>query len=263
MRKSLLLFAIAALSGLIAFIIFPDTTPVSAQGGLTYIALFARYIPSGVEVYETPDKSVGGVHVYVAIDDSVNPASRTGIEIEVPAMAWGGRQKCASNAMCDVPSADTGSKFATFHVLGNQWFYSSAQQHYAMDFETTISNIGYGIKENREFASVESPSIRFLYEPSGPSTYTDEQIPVAFYMYMSNPNSYTAWTSGSVPIQDGSFAVWRYLTVAIGSPVLNTGVSLSVENSDNWLIFIAGALLGIAGGALVGAVQEATSKSSS
>ena len=40
------------------------------------------------------------------------------------------------------------------------------------------------------------------------------------------------------------------------SSSVETGISLATQDRDNKLIFVAGALLGIAGGALIGAIQE-------
>ena len=54
---------------------------------------------------------------------------------------------------------------------------------------------------------------------------------------------------------------WIYgtsLTLATSvSPTFYSGVDLEVQDQNSTFTFLAGALLGIAGGALVGAIQEA------
>ena len=74
-------------------------------------------------------------------------------------------------------------------------------------------------------------------------------------MQIPNPDRYT-WTSGTAPIDTGSYVGWHF-TSTPGAAQANNGISLSAQDSATKLIFVAGALLGIAGGALVGAIQEA------
>ena len=90
--------------------------------------------------------------------------------------------------------------------------------------------------------------MRFAYYPPGQSTFTDESLPVIFSEALPNSSSYTAWTSGSEPIDYGNYSEWRFVSSPQASPQLNNGISLAVQSHDNWAIFFAGALLGISGG---------------
>ena len=72
----------------------------------------------------------------------------------------------------------------------------------------TFPDVGYGMVENQEYVSVETPAVRFgYYRPGESSTFADESIPVTFNEYLPNGSSYTAWTSGSVPIDQGAYSV--------------------------------------------------------
>jgi hypothetical protein len=181
------------------------------------------------------------------------------VQIEVPVTAWGGRGKCTSNAKCSTLPGYNNFKFVHYTMPGewsNHLAINGVADAYVDSLKFTVPNIGYGMTDNHEYISVESPTVRFLYYPVGSSSYTDESIPVSFTEYLPNASSYTAWTSGSVPFDEGSYSNWQYVSATSGSPVLNSAVSLSVQTRDNWATFGAGALLGIAGGALIGGIQE-------
>jgi hypothetical protein len=78
-----------------------------------------------------------------------------------------------------------------------------------------------------------------------------EQVP--------NGRAYT-WTVGATPVNVNGFDRWTATTAGAlqdaASPTLDSGTNLTVQARDGNYQFIAGIVVGIAGGALVGALQE-------
>ena len=89
----------------------------------------------------------------------------------------------------------------------------------------------------------------------------ESSVVVSYSQSVSNGDSYTWSDTAVAPVTIGSLEVWSYLAVtsvpAAISPQLDSGTDLAVEGHNSNAVFLAGALLGIAGGALVGAVTEA------
>jgi hypothetical protein len=65
-----------------------------------------------------------------------------------------------------------------------------------------------------------------------------------------------SWPNGLVPQIAGDLATWQTTTNAVVASTSVDAFALGAQNRDDLLILSAGALLGIAGGALVGAIQE-------
>ena len=79
--------------------------------------------------------------------------------------------------------------------------------------------------------------------------------PVNFTYNVAGGAAYS-WTGGPTPSAVSPVVVW-YLTLGqLPSPTTVSATDLGAYNKDTVLTFVAGAILGIAGGALVGAIQE-------
>jgi hypothetical protein len=107
------------------------------------------------------------------------------------------------------------------------------------------------------------PSVQLFKSDSGPSKPFGN--PHVSIYYILSDAAYD-WTGGPSPqftralSSDPSHGVetdWELHKKDLGNPISVNGQDNSAATQDNLLIFVAGALVGIAGGALVGAIQEA------
>ncbi len=119
----------------------------------------------------------------------------------------------------------------------------------------TVSDVGSNLGRNDEFVSVLIPPISFQSTPTlgytKVFTVYAEQIP--------GGNVYT-WTTGANPVYVNGFERWTVASAGsiedTVSPTLNSGTDLAVQARNGNLQFIAGIVVGVAGGALVVALQE-------
>ena len=113
---------------LIALLVFPKDSPVSAQGGIPYLEFGSNFVPTGVEVTEIPDKSVDGINLLLTLYDNTNPGGGALVQFEVPRMAWGGRTKCSARAKCSSLVGDNNFEIRVLRIARsmvtsavNQW----------------------------------------------------------------------------------------------------------------------------------------------
>ena len=132
-------------------------------------------------------------------------------------------------------------------------FLTAGQSYYREVAQEFIPDIGYNTAWNNEYVSAALPELQ-VYMTKGGSD-VQEDLPVTMAVTIPGANKYS-WTSGNIPAVDGSYVGWQFSSPPDVAQV-NNGISLPAQDSATKLIFIAGALLGIAGGALVGAIQEA------
>jgi hypothetical protein len=106
----------------------------------------------------------------------------------------------------------------------------------------------FGIASNGISTSAAIPEV--LYQGLGtPFLLTLYQIPSA--------SSYD-WSASPTSVVTGTTAQWQQDVASGDTPGrVAVGINHSAQTRDDIKIFIAGALLGIAGGAIIAAVQEA------
>lgn len=75
--------------------------------------------------------------------------------------------------------------------------------------------------------------------------------------YVPNPTSYD-WAGGLEPIALPGYVEWNAPLSTLSVPVPVNGTNTSATEWDHFREFVAGALVGGAAGALVGAIQEST-----
>jgi hypothetical protein len=126
--------------------------------------------------------------------------------------------------------------------------------YYESLLPTILPNVAYSEESNSEYIGATLPVLQFRLSNDF-NIATLESVRAVVTMEVSNASDYS-WTSGPAPSIAGNQAVWSINSPALTESVAS-GVSLPVQDEDTKLIFVAGALLGIAGGALVGAIQEA------
>ena len=143
-----------------------------------------------------------------------------------------------------------------------------AQYRYLREVRITIPNVGRNFARNREYIATLLPPVIALTQPAScvylqpaQCAPTAQDVPVNYDETVSEGRNYT-WNAGStIPVYVSGAFHWIYstsLTLATSvSPTFYSGVDLEVQDHNSTLTFLAGALLGIAGGALVGAIQEA------
>ena len=107
----------------------------------------------------------------------------------------------------------------------------------------------FGVAANGVIASAAIPEINYIKGKGAPILVTGYELPSA--------SSYD-WSSYPAAQLGSSFAIWHEtVTAGITSGRIATGVNNVAQANDDHRTFFAGALLGLAGGALLSAVQEA------
>ena len=114
------------------------------------------------------------------------------------------------------------------------------------------------------------PQVSDYLTSSGSAALGEAGVVVNYFVALANGNSYT-WDSGSTgytPEYFGGEESWTYQSNVASTPtndviassISDSGVNLSLQDRATKRALIAGVLLGIAGGAIVGALQELTDR---
>jgi len=251
-RKSIVLLVVAILTGVGALICFPTDSPVVADGGLRSVDLKAFFVPVNVALWLADDPARHAVVVTAEVVSNTPQRTRAALTMTVPATTWGATSRCSpqpSTCLADGASKIVNFGFAgwTKTAIGNQTLYHERVR-------VTIPGVGYNTAANEEYVSATLPNFEMWTYKAG-AGYTRDEVPRTIALRIPGAAKY-AWTSGPSPSINGGYASWLFTTPA-GASTVTSGVSLAVQDTDSKLIFLAGALLGIAGGALVGAIQEA------
>jgi hypothetical protein len=243
--KPLLLFGVAVLSAIVAFYAYPRDSPIAASGGVSNIHLNLSAQPVAISVMLIPASSGVSVDVFVAFYDKP-PGNQPGqVEFDVPPSAWGGPGRCPPP---QVAACYPGSVRKV--MLVNFSRYRSQQGDWTTDASLTVPDAGYNAATNPAHVAVLLPQVTLDFSDS-----------VILNVVMSIPGLGSggyAWTTsaGAVPTTSGDSAVWSTTTGATETTTGDNAVSVKVQDDDNKLFFIAGALLAIAGGALLSAILE-------
>jgi hypothetical protein len=258
-RTSLWLLGLAVLFGGLAYRIYPGDAPVGGSDAIQGVTVYATFAPNAIVVDQTPDPSVNGFKLQIVIHDSaqVEPESGT-ITIALPSMATGSYQRCPAPAFyCTHPSA--GLKEATFH-FPLRWHDAGPNVPTADRFElrltTTVADTGSNVSRNAEYVAVLMPPISFQQGATAAAPY----VPVQTVYAEQIPDDNYTWATGTSPDYVNGFDRWTGTSAQAlqdaASPTLETGTDLAVQDRNGNLQFIAGIVVGIAGGALVGSLQE-------
>lgn len=111
----------------------------------------------------------------------------------------------------------------------------------------------YMLKRNRVSAAAVLPQIMYSIAMGRRVTRPDRIRNSITMEAISHSSTYT-W-SGSNPQETSGRVTWISSQLS-DAPTPETAVSLSAQNQDQWFLFVAGALVGIAGGAFIGAITE-------
>jgi hypothetical protein len=262
-RTPLWLLALAIVFGVLAYLIYPTDAPAAPEDAVQGVVVLADFTPSGIVVSQTTDAAVNGYRLQVILH-AKRRVSHTGfVTIVVPATAWGSSGACPPHALCPPDSA--GGKYAQFS-LPAPWSDAGKSQPAADRYELrqtiTVSDVGSNVSLNAEYVGVLTPPIAFQLAPvpfQNLPSYPYVKVLGVYAEQVPNGNAYT-WTIGATPVYVNGFDRWTATTAGAlqdaASPTLDSGTNLIVQARNGNYQFIAGIVVGIAGGALVGALQE-------
>jgi hypothetical protein len=257
------LLALAIAFGVVAYLIYPTDAPAAPEDAVQGVAVVADFTPSGIVVSQTPDAAVNGFRLQIILH-AKRRVSHTGyVTIVLPATAFGSSGACPPAALC--PPNNAGVKEVEYS-LPARWSDAGKAEPAADRNELrqtiTVSDVGTNVSLNAEYVGVLTPPIAFQLAPvpfQNLPSYPYVKVLGVYAEQVPNGSAYT-WTIGSTPVYVNGFDRWTATTAGAlqdaASPTLDSGTNLTVQARNGNYQFIAGIVVGIAGGALVGALQE-------
>jgi hypothetical protein len=243
--------------GVAAYVNYPKVATAAPEDAVQTLAVVAPFTPNAINVNQTPDPQDDGFSLQVVLHvGHPQPQQQTAyVQIDLPPTAWGSRKACAIVHHCVIDAA--GLKDASFYFPGN-WVLDKSQlpaDREELTFNLKVWDTGSNLSRNDEYVSVLTPPISFQVESSlayvKVSTLYAEQVP--------GGGAYT-WNTGAEPVYLSGFDRWTATSAGTlldtVSPTLDSGIDLGVQDRNGNLQFIAGIVVGAAGGALIGALQE-------
>jgi hypothetical protein len=273
-RVAPVLFVIFVLTSGAAFLLYPSRAPVSRPAPITLsITTYGgNQIQAFVNVSQTPGPGANMFTISVIVIGNGAKPGRFGLPgvgmtadlLHLPRSTK--ISSCYPDHACLVDSLPT-EKFVTeatdVHQTGANW-------NSIADFSLTLPHFAWSTNGLNVQAMLPAVAITRDLPPSAsaaarsadPGTAAPGNTSVTVSYELPRGDSYD-WTGGPAPYsftaQSGHAGVtWLEPLSALSVPALATGTSESEVNLDNLRTFLAGALVGIGGGALVGAIQELT-----
>lgn len=262
-RTPLWLLALAILFGILAYRIYPEDAPGAPEDAVQGVAVLANFSPSAIAVSQTPDPAVNGFTLQIILH-AMGRVSHSGyVTIVLPATAWGSPHSCPAPAYC--PPNRAGVKDATYQ-LPTKWADAGSKEptpdRYELRQTITVKDVATNVSLNAEYVAVLTPPISFQLGPApfpNPPSYPYLKLLSVYAEQVPNGGDYT-WNTGATPDYVNGFDRWTSTSAGslqdTASPMLDSGTDLTVAARNGDLQFIAGIVVGIAGGALVGALQE-------
>lgn len=270
-RVSLILLAVALAIGVITYVIYPRTPPVTVQGAVQRITVVGPLDPSAVDVNEESNGN-GGIQLTVALRSSEPLHEPVSLERLVVAVSSPASGRCPPQAIA-CPSSN-GARTLSYRFDQQPWrrFGTEAIEEYAFGVSLTVRNIpsvAANLAQDSQDIATSLPPVsvlQYAYTPNqpvpAPSYFTSPPV-VNYGERVVNGDSYT-WQQGMIPVDTGGWDHWWYASASSApealSPTFFNGTDLAVKDWNTTLVFLAGILVGIAGWALVGAIQVAISK---
>jgi len=262
-RTPLWLLALAILFGVLAYVIYPKDAPAAPEDALQGVAVLANFSPTGIAVSQTPDPTVNGFSLQIILH-AMRPVSHSGyVTIVLPRTAWGSPHSCPTQAYC--PPNLAGVKDATYKLptnwtdVGNK---EPAPDRYELRQTIKVYDVATNMNLNAEYIAVLTPPISFQLGPApfrNVPSYPYVQVESVYAEQTQNGGAYT-WNVGASPDYVNGFDRWTGTSAGAlqdtASPTLDSGTDLTVAARNGNLQFIAGIVVGVAGGALVGSLQE-------
>jgi hypothetical protein len=247
----LVLLALALLAGAGALVIFPRHSSVAKEGGLTSIEVDASFVPHSIFVELSNTSRGTGLVVFVTTVS--RPSTRAYIGVTVPHLLWGGQAYCGSGAFRCVQGPY--HKFALYRLSSPTRWSDAGYHYYREQTHIGLPGLAYNVSSNDEYVAVTLPNVTDVLIPSN-----EPRIPLEVSLSVELPQAARyAWTSGPLPSIVGNNAHWEFTSATASTAEVN-GVSLEAQDKDTRSIFISGALIGVAGAALIAALQEAVKR---
>jgi len=254
---ALWLFGLAVVLGVGAYLIYPQDAPVVPADAVQGVAVFANFTPNAMNINETPDPAVDGLTLQIVLHASSKLPHTGSVDVVLPATAWGSKGYCPVAAVKCKPDV-AGLKKVSYFLPQTWQDYRSTNpppDRYELRMSITVSDVGSNLGRNDEFVSVLIPPISFQSTPT--LSYT--KVFTVYAEQIPGGDAYT-WTTGANPVYVNGFERWTVASAGsiedTVSPTLNSGTDLAVQARNGNLQFIAGIVVGVAGGALVVALQE-------
>jgi hypothetical protein len=279
-RVPLFLFAVAVLSGLATYKIYPRTPPVTVQGGVQRITVVGPVEPADLDINEKPNGH-DGITLAVALRapqplQDPFPAERLVVAVTSPPSSTCppiARSGAASGQAIACQTAN-GAQTLYYQFPQQPWVNVGSgaiqQYQYLVSETVTIPDVAANVAQDSQDIATSLPPVSVLHyvyttgQPIPALTYMASPPAVDFGEQVANGEDYT-W-QGAVPVYTDGSDHWIYSSASSApaalNPTLDNGTDLAVQNRNTTLIFVAGILLGIAGGALVSALQAVISRGS-
>jgi hypothetical protein len=237
------------------------------------ITVVGPLTPSAIDINEEAD-GAGGIELAVALRASAPQASSVSAERLVVAVSSLASGRCPPEALACPSSAGARTLYYRFHPQRWRPFGTNAIQEYQYGVELTVRNIpdvAANLAQDSQDIVTSLPPVsvlKYVYTPDepapAPSYLTDPPV-VDYGQRVTNGDDYT-WQQGSTPVDTGGWDHWWFASASSApgalSPVVYTGTDLAVQNWNTTKTFVAGILVGLAGGALIGALQAVVSRRS-
>jgi hypothetical protein len=265
-RTSLWLFGVAVVLGVAAYVLYPTDAPVAPVLALHGVAVVADFTPTSIDVLQSPDPAVHGIHIEVDVRAPAPRRHLGEVAVGLPLKAWGSAQACpSSTAGC--PQIASADQKTVLLYLPDAWTDSGSPgpYRYELRLRLDVAEIGTNLVQNHEYAAALVPPISFQLATTRASFKETSrlpyvQVPTNYGEVISGASAYT-WNLGAVPAYAGGFDRWTGASASglasAVEPTYASAVNLDVQAHDSDLQFIVGVLVGVAGGALIGGVQAA------
>jgi len=267
-RVSLILLGLALAMGGITIVIYPRTPSIAVQGAVQRITVVGPLTPSAVDVDEAPNAG-GGIQLTVALRAPEPQNGDVSLERLLVAVVSPAAGKCPPQAIAC--STSNGARTLYYRFPRQSWkpFGTNAVQEYQYGVDLTVQNIPVvapNLTQDSEDVATLLPPVsvlQYLYVPGQPAPapkYLASPPVVDYGERVTNSQGYT-WEQGEIPVDTGGWDHWWYSAASSEpealSPTFYSGTDLAVKNWNTTLTFLTGILVGLAGGALIGAIQVA------
>jgi hypothetical protein len=260
-RKTIVLLILFIAMVAIAFIVYPHRGVVyRPQPFKVEIAVSEKVQSLYIDAFE------GSSNEYILVIDITTDAPKldnavfTTVSLDLPAPVTS--DSCRKSSGCSSylisSGPDAGHDYINYSM---NTFKQNPDKTWEASSQFTIRAPIFGWSENGLSIEAQLPSVQ-LSNLDTDKPFNNSEV----YINYTLSNASYDWTGGPSPeftyaspsdFTQGTEAAWKLTANELASPIPVSGQDNSAAVWDNFRIFVAGALVGIAGGALVGALQEA------
>jgi len=265
-RVAIVMFVLTIVLGVWAKEIFPSGAPVFVHGAIQRVTVIGPLGVTGVDLKESPMADGAGVTLAVTLRSPV-PLQRTSFErlvVAVPNSSLPGG-KCPKGALsCQPPVSGTRTIYVRFPDI--EWINTGAggasPYRFELPVQIEIPGVASNLVQDDQDVAAALPPVSVLLQTANSTLAPgyESSVVVTYSQAVKNGGSFTWSDTATAPVTIDNLEVWSYVAVtsvpAALSPQLDSGIDLAVQSQNNNDIFLAGALVGIAGGALVGGITE-------